>query len=125
MKNKMPLGLKIILILSILGAIESLWSLLQGTYRQDVFLPRGVNSLAPIITILIFVSQFAWILSIFKRYRWGWMLFIAISIFAFYNVILGEIVRGFTIQSIAPLLTLVLMGVVSIYIYKIRAYFNR
>ncbi len=125
MKNKMPLGLKIILILSVLGAVLSSWSFLQGNYRYDVALPNGLTSLAPVITILIFFSQFAWILSILKRYKWGWILFIATSIFTSYNVIIGEITRGFAIQSIAPLFTLVLMSIASVYIYRIRVYFNR
>ncbi len=125
MKNKMPLGLKLILAFSIFGVLWDLWSVTQGTYQFNIAVPRVTYDLEHLIIYIYWATQLAWIISVFKRYKWGWKLFIATNLLIALNVILGEIIMGFILKSIAPSLTLILMGAISIYVYKNRTYFNR
>lgn len=122
----MPLGLKIIVALSILGVLSDFWHMIQGTYQFNIVIPKeATKDLGELILYIYWAAVLAWIISVFKRYKWGWKLFIAMNLLIALNVILGEILFGFVIKSIAPLLTLILMGVMSIYVYKKRTYFNR
>lgn len=121
----MPLGLKIILAFSIFGILSALWSITQGTYQFNIVVPKGTKGLGEITNYAYWAAQFAWIIAVFKRYKWGWQLFIATNLLIALNVILGETIKGFNIASIAVYLTLILMFIISFYVYKIRAYFNR
>lgn len=123
MKNKIPLGLKIILAFSIIGILSALWSIVQGTYQFNIIVPNGTQGLGELVTLATLFAQIAWVVSVFKRYKWGWKLFLAFNVYVALNAILGEIIQGFNIASIAVYLTLALMLVVSIYVYKVRAYF--
>lgn len=125
MQNKMPLGLKIILAFSIFGILSALWTITQGTYQFNIVIPKGIKGLGEIINYTYWATQFAWIISVFKKYKWGWKLFIATNLLVAGNVILGEIIQGFNLASIAVYLTLILMAVMSVYVYKVRAYFSR
>lgn len=121
----MPLGLKIILVFSILGMLFALWSMAQGTYQFIVVVPKGTQGIGELITILMLVAQVAWIVSVLKRYKWGWKLFLTTNTLTALNVILGEIIQEFNVASIAVYLTLALMIVISLYVYKVRSYFIR
>lgn len=125
MKSKMPLGLKIVLAFSIFGVLSGLWNMTQGTYQFNIVVPNGTKGLGELANYIYWATQFAWIIAIFKRYKWGWKLFIATNLLIALNVILGEIIQGFVLVSIAVLLTLILMGIMSFYVYRVRAYFNR
>ncbi len=125
MKNKMPLGLKIILAFTILGILSGIWSMIQGTYQFNIVVPNETKGLGEIANYAWWISQFAWIIAIFKRYKWGWKLFIATKLLIALNVILAEIIQGLNVASVAVYLTLILMIIISFYVYKIRTYFNR
>lgn len=122
MKNKMPLGLKIILAFSILAGFWSSWSMIQGTYQYNTFMPDNLDKIAGYI---FWATNLAWIIAIFKRYKWGWKLFIVTNFLSAISAVLGEIIQGFNLASIAVYLTLILMVAMSVYVYKVRAYFNR
>lgn len=121
----MPLGLKIILAFSIFGILSALWSIAQGTYQFNIVVPKGTKGLGEIANYAYWTAQVAWIIAVFKRYKWGWQLFIVTNSLITVNVILSEIIQGFNLASIAVYLTLILMVVISVYVYKVRAYFNR
>lgn len=118
----MPLGLKLILAFSIIAIPWSLWSVIQGTYQSNTLLPDNLDK---ILDYIFWATHLAWIISVFKRYKWGWKLFLGTNLLVALNAILGEIIQGFNIASIAVYLTLILMVIVSVYVYRIRAYFNR
>ena len=129
MQDKMPLGLKIILVFSILETAILMWEILNGTYNTTLFglkLSKNFSLISHIITLGIFI---AWIVSLIKRYSWGWKLFIAHNFFVITSGLVGVFTNSSLFQllarSIIFYMALIIIIFMSYYVYRKRSYFNK
>lgn len=125
MKDRMPLGLKIILACEILFIVYSL-SYLNTPISLLSSLLSG--NLAFVAHIVFLIADIAWIISLVKRYKWGWKLYLANTFFSTTSAIIGMIVSPsihYLMRSIYLYLVLGVIIFASYYVYSKRSYFNR
>ena len=128
--HEMPLGLKLILGFYIYSVIVNSWSFFREP--SVMFLGEHYTGVtANWISFLFLVVDFAWIIALVKRLKWGWKLFIIWNILGLpvgLVTTLQELIYVGGVKFLALgvyFAVLFLIVLVCAYVYQKRYYFSR
>jgi polyferredoxin len=134
-KDPIPLGMKLIFLLSIFGLLSALPGFTQTNplnYTPFFGIPLA-SGLYNIKLLLIAAISLITIISIIKRYTWGWSFYIISSVLYLLDSALSykyflsfQSAQNNNTLIIIYIITMLIFGVLpTYYIYKNKSYFNK